>query len=321
MFDKFLNKGSEEEKQRLLDTIAALEKDNDNLRKRLSKKETRAREDPAKRQELEESLNRALTKIQVLEHELETCRSRNTDFEKPSFETFRLSRKEAVEFTERLSSLRSGKQDLLTICCSGGDRTVLSEIPNPDFMEFLIEENNDRGFVLFYDKSSKIFPCYAAVPPFPVKSSSFAVTGDSFDSRALTDISGDNHTAAFVLAHAGESFIGIADSDNLLFGELVRSSVKEKHSKGGWSQKRFERLRDEDIRHHAQKTAEAFDSIMKSHGSIVDYLVLMGDYQLADAITEDCSLEKIKKATDIKPDRHCGDALRKEIWSSLWYRV
>ena len=91
MLDKFLNRGAEEEKERLLNTIKDLKKDNESLRKRLSKRETKAAEDPARRQELEESLKRALTKIGVLEHELEVCRSDNNDSCGPSFKSFKLS--------------------------------------------------------------------------------------------------------------------------------------------------------------------------------------------------------------------------------------
>ena len=38
--------------------------------------------------------------------------------------------------------------------------------------------------------------------------------------------------------------------------ELVETQVKEKHSKGGWSQKRFERLREEDIKNHLDAVQE-----------------------------------------------------------------
>ena len=318
MLDKFLNRGSEEEKQRLLDTIAKLEKDNDNLRNRLSKREAKAAEDPAKR---EESLNKASTKIQVLEHELEVCRSRSyADKEEGMSETFRLSQKEALEFTGRLSSFNSGKEDLLTIYGSDGDQSVLTEVPFPEFDKLINKDRAGNGFALFCDRGSQLLPGFVVIPPFPVESS-FTSKGRSFDTAGISDLIGSERVAAFVLAHAGESYIGITDPGTVIHGELVRTGVKEKHSKGGWSQKRFERLREEDIRHHVEKVRESFDSMMNLHAGMADHLVLMGDRQLAEAITGNCSLKRIIRNTDINPERHCGEALKKEIWSSVWFRI
>jgi len=320
MLDKFLNRGAEEERQRLLDTIAKLEKDNDNLRKRLSKRETKAAEDPARRQELEESLNKALTKIQVLEHELEVSRMEETTGPCVKYGSHRLSQGESRDVISRLSSARSEKDDLLTVYGSPGDPGILSDVPLPEFADLIRGDRTGAGFALFCDRGSKLFPAFAVIPPFPVESS-FAGKGNSFDTAGLAEIIDSDRAAAFVLAHAGESFIGIADAKNLIHGELVRSGVKEKHSKGGWSQKRFERLREEDIRHHVEKVREAFDSMLDSYPGIAEYLVLMGDQQLALAMTEGCIIRRITRTTDIKPDRHCGEALRKEIWSSVWFRL
>ena len=316
MLDKFLNRGAEEEKECLLNTIKDLEK---SLRKRLSKRETKAAEDPARRQELEESLKRALTKIGVLEHELEVCRSDNNDSCGPSFKSFKLSHRESIEFIGLLSSFRSEKGELLSVYGTPRDDEILSKVSVQEIVDVIRDDQGDTGFALFNGGRSELLPVFAVLPPFPVESS-FSVSGNSYEISELSVILNSERAAAFVLAHAGESFIGIADAKNVLFGELVRTGVKEKHSKGGWSQKRFERLREEDIRHHAEKAAAAFDSMMDSHSDIADCLVLLGDIRLAEAIAANCPLERIIRTTDIKPDRHCGEALRKEIWSSVWFR-
>ena len=320
MLDKFLNRGAEEEKERLLHTIKALEKDNENLRKRLSKRETKAAEDPSKRQEIEETLNRALTKIGVLEHELEICRSERKNLSGPAFESIKLLQRDSQEFIRRLSSFRSGKDDLLTVYGSPGDENIIPKVPVQGFVDVVKNDSAGTGFVLFYDGGCEISPAFVVIPPFPVESS-FSVSGSSYETAELSGIINSERAVAFVLAHAGESFIGIVDVKTVLFGELVRTGVKEKHSKGGWSQKRFERLREEDIRHHAEKAGEAFDSMMDSHVNIVDFLVLMGDIRLAESIVSKFDLKRLIRITDIKPDRHCGEALRKEIWSSVWFRT
>lgn len=319
MLDKFLNRRAVEERQKLHETIEKLEKENNNLRKRLSKRETKVAEDPAKRQELEESLNKAFTKINVLEHELEVCRNRKIDNNVRSFESVRLPQKESLDFMKRVSSVRTENDDLLTVYCSPDDTEIISQVQLPEISDILSDIVTEKGFVIFYDRGYNLSPLFAVIPPFPVESS-FSTYGRSFDTNNLSTYFSSKGVAAFVLAHAGQSFIGVSDAENLLYGELVTTGVKEKHSKGGWSQRRFERLRDEDIHHHTEKAGDAFTSMMEFQGSIAEYIVLMGDHKLAEAITKGCNLKRLLKTTDIKPDRHCGDSLRKEIWSFVWFK-
>ena len=85
-----------------------------------------------------------------------------------------------------------------------------------------------------------------------------------------------NTPALIVSAHAGDTFLGVAMSRaGFEVMELVESQVKEKHSKGGWSQKRFERLREEDIKNHLDLILEKLAQLESKYGSIVKYAVLV----------------------------------------------
>ena len=64
--------------------------------------------------------------------------------------------------------------------------------------------------------------------------------------------------------------------------EFVESQVKEKHSKGGWSQKRFERLREEDIKNHVDAVLDKLSVLLAKYGTIVKYAVLSGDESLIE---------------------------------------
>ncbi|MDD2439820.1 MAG: Vms1/Ankzf1 family peptidyl-tRNA hydrolase [Methanosarcinaceae archaeon] len=118
-----------------------------------------------------------------------------------------------------------------------------------------------------------------------------------------------------LLLHAGESFVGFAP-DLLAFEseELIRSSVKEKHTKGGFSQRRFERLREEDIAHHLEKVLKVVNKILEEKLEI-DCVILGGDTQLIKEIEKRLpfELEILEKSMDLKLERLCG----KEVLSTV----
>jgi len=69
-------------------------------------------------------------------------------------------------------------------------------------------------------------------------------------------------------AHAGETFVGIMENDVFIEHDVIRSSVMGKHSKGGWSQKRFQSLVEEDVRHHSDKVRTALGTLIGKHRDI-----------------------------------------------------
>ena len=60
----------------------------------------------------------------------------------------------------------------------------------------------------------------------------------------------------------------------------MESQVMGKHSKGGWSQKRFERLREEDIKSHVDLRAQKLAALMGKYKTLLKYAVLSGEESL-----------------------------------------
>ena len=123
-------------------------------------------------------------------------------------------------------------------------------------------------------------------PPFPVSDSGWRLdyTFDTAQARELLELE-RNRVFCIVLAHAGETFIGISNRDAFIDYEIVRSSVKKKHTKGGWSQRRFERLRDEDIKHHAEKAQGVFEKLIAEYKNELTMVVASGEQNLIKEIT------------------------------------
>jgi peptide subunit release factor 1 (eRF1) len=154
--------------------------------------------------------------------------------------------------------------------------------------------------------------CEAIVLPIPIKSPSWKLA-DRFATSFLEEILSKDYSILVIILHAGESFIGFAPYGQVFdIKEFVRSSVKEKHSKGGFSQRRFERLREEDISHHMDKVFEALDKVLEKN-TLIDFVILSGDSQLIKEIQKrlPINIETIEKPSDIKIEKtNCEDILR-----------
>ncbi|MCC4766659.1 peptide chain release factor-like protein [Methanosarcina sp. DH1] len=289
----------------------------------LEKKEILARQAVSDRQEAEALLNQERIRTRTISHELETIRAESQS--KLKFRGIETLSLQAIQaYISKLKSFHAPADGLLTAYLPSGTR--LSGVISEKVLERVEEENltlldrleTETGLVLFYDIHRMI--CEAIAPPFPVTSSSWQL-GDSFEVSLLEEILNKDYRMLVLVLHAGESFIGFAP-DARVFDteELIRSSVKEKHSKGGFSQRRFERLREEDIAHHMDKVIEALDRVLEEN-KLIDCVILSGDFQLIGEIRKRLpfNLEIIEKPSDIRVEKSGGEEILRTVLSSRRY--
>ncbi|AKB47307.1 hypothetical protein MSKOL_1530 [Methanosarcina sp. Kolksee] len=289
----------------------------------LEKKDILARQAVSDRQEAEALLNQERIRTRTISHELETIRAESQS--KLKFRGIETLSLQAIQaYLSKLKSFHAPADDLLTAYLPSGTR--LSGVISEKVLERVEEENltlldrleTETGLVLFYDIHRMI--CEAIAPPFPVTSSSWQL-GDSFEVSLLEEILNKDYRMLVLVLHAGESFIGFAP-DARVFDteELIRSSVKEKHSKGGFSQRRFERLREEDIAHHMDKVIEALDRVLEEN-KLIDCVILSGDFQLIGEIRKRLpfNLEIIEKPSDIRVEKSDGEEILRTVLSSRRY--
>jgi peptide subunit release factor 1 (eRF1) len=311
------------EVDRLNSRIVELEIDLRGMKNQLEKREALARQAVADRQEAESRLNQELVRTQTLSHELETIREKAP--EKLEFRGIETLSPSAVRaYLSKISSFHAPADDLLTAYLLPGARlsSVLSEkvldMIGEEALTLLERLDPETGLVLFYDIHRMI--CEAIIPPFPVPSSSWQL-GNSFETSLLEEILGKDYRVLVLVLHAGESFIGFAP-DARVFDteEFIKSSVKEKHSKGGFSQRRFERLREEDIAHHMDKVFETLRKVLEENPGI-DCVITSGDSQLIREAQKrlPLNLEIIEKPTDIKVEKTGGEEILKTVLSSRRY--
>ena len=297
----------------------------DSITARLEAKEEIARKAVSQKQVVEEELNSANKKIETLEYELSKLRQKTAN--ELTFRNISNISKQAIDrYFFQISSIKAMENSLITLYLKSGES--LSDLENTNELLDSLEPKNislidkigsSTGIVVFYDTNQMI---QEAVAPFlPVESSSWKLD-NRFDTVPLQHLIEKEVDLLILLIHAGESFIGITGSqDSFTSHQIVRSSVKGKHTKGGWSQRRFEKLRDEDIQHHLEKVSSALHSMVKESSMEIDFIVASGDTRLVFETLKDLNYPVIERSLDVSVDKKNVDKILKEIWSSKRYEI
>jgi hypothetical protein len=251
--------------------------------------------------------------------------------EKPdalAFASRTLLPREALLLEKSLTEIQiSGSLVVLAYSGPNADKDAISDErirSLPEDVAGLIKRlPGDRGFCLFYNR---ILFAIALVPPFPLRVKEH---GSDFTEGVRDDRTAEvsfihemlDVPIILVYAHAGLSLICVAlGSDGLVHQETIKSQVMGKHSKGGWSQRRFERLREEDVRSHANEVMQRLEQLQKEHGIGVEYIVLSGDPILCRAIAE-CATIPVLHRRLRQHDPQDVKAVIEDAYSFLLYRA
>ena len=322
MLGGLFNRKEQERKIELLQTrINELEYENKSLSERLSKQAVRAKKALSDKQVADLGLKKAEERIDTIERELKNLKEEE-DAQPSVRDAVTLTADRASDLLFQIGSLRSRNDDLLTVYLRP-EETVNDldgcELDNSvKYMMARIE--SPTGIALFYDLKRGSMAPQIVAPPFMIPESRWK-RDYAFDTTQLQAILDFNHLICIVLAHAGETFIVISDREKIIEYKIVRSSVKEKHTKGGMSQRRFERLRDEDIRHHGEKARSAFEALIAGYKSELEMVVASGEHNLIKMITQDNDFPLLLRSIDPKAvlEKQNIDKIRVLVWSSRWY--
>lgn len=221
----------------------------------------------------------------------------------------RLSPRDLERILRKLQAFRSTDNDSFT-----GYTQSVGDLP-PDLAESMRSLKSNRGFILIH--SPQLFTL-ALVPPFPIAEKAMSV-GSTFQLDPLREIMETPVIVASI--HAGDSFLGMALSkDGFDDQEVVESQVKEKHSKGGWSQKRFERLREEDIKSHIDAVSDKLSSLSKKYRSIAKYAVLGGDAALTKQVAPTVDVPVVERRLERHDDKN-PNKLLDEVYGFICYHI
>lgn len=283
MLDKLLGRAA------LKSRLAELEDENERLRKRYEAESERRSEAVTDRQEVEREQNKLEDRIAQLEGELERLREQSRDNTAGSALEFRRRERMGLAETEaaleRLESVRTGPEGALTTL-AGGDH------PHPDALESVLDE---RASLV-----DDLDPCVVCaddmglvsvvlVPPIEPELEAPAVWDDRFRLEPRWFLPRGRFTLALVRADLFA--LGVYEDDERIEFHGFESDVKGSHSKGGFSQGRFERIRDGQIADHLERARDALTEQVEGP------LYLVGQREAIDRLAEKSGIDPAERGT------------------------
>jgi len=270
--------------------IEELEEEKRHLERQLDAESERRADAATARQEAEERVNRLEDRIADLEGRLGN-ESERPDLTVRGTESLRGDRLDAI--LDRLRSLDTEPEGALT---------AMIDDEVPDAVSDLL---GDRASLV--DRAAPCLVCIddarlvsVALDP-PLAPDSFVEWDSGF--RLDTDWFHPPDGLTVALVRSNLFAVGVSDDGDLTDVETVETDVQATHSKGGFSQSRFERRRDEQIAAHLDDARSVLDR------RDPDRLVLLGERTVLDDLDREAvSVQTVDASGD--PEEALADATR-----------
>ncbi len=311
--DLFGKKKLEERILELEADLARLEGEKKDLMRTLDKRDERIRKLSAAIQEanlaLKAAEQRASSRASPASEE--EARGESPEDQKPKAR--RLGFRDMDFLLEKLHAIRSPREDLL-VAYYPGPIPEDPAIPQP-LKRAASAINSRRGGIILH--CPQLFSLLL-IPPFPIKESHSHEEAE-FSLNTIREMM--EEPVLLVSAHAGDTFLGVCLSrDKFEAEEMVESSVMGKHSKGGWSQKRFERLRVEDVKAHVDLVIEKLQAMLGRYKPVLHYAVLSGEESLVRQIASSIDLPLVERKLS-RIDSRETNLLLDEVYGFVCYRM
>ena len=230
----------EAEIERLREEIEELEDDKESFRNRFESEKERRSKLSAEKQKAEKELKKLRQKMDNAETEEPEHESQQFSGD---FQDLKL--KEAKSIIQKLSKVKSEERDLVTVFSKEkiseiDDFRGLKNTLNSDQLELIDKKTSLTAFL-----DEELFEVLIGCRPF---SQSDWVLDDSFRVERLQQFIEEEKT--WIIVSAGDSMI-VKEANGRIENRIeVKTRVDRKHTQGGFSQKRFERKREEQLEEH-----------------------------------------------------------------------
>ncbi|WP_396612118.1 Vms1/Ankzf1 family peptidyl-tRNA hydrolase [Haloferax sp. S1W] len=292
--------------------IAELEDERDALEGQLSGESQRRKEAVRARQEAEAEVNRLEDRIEELEDRVERLSGDDDALDFRGTEDLRGDR--LHEILRRLDSVSTGPEGALT-----------AAVPDDRSLPSTVEDAfGDRAPLV-----RRAAPCLALTDDAGLVSVALAPPRlpDAFDQWddgfSLDDEWFAPSSATVVALVRADLFaLGRYEDGELVYETGFESNVKSAHSKGGFSQSRFERIREGQIDDHLDECREALDEYVGDATGDSDTaadLIVLGERTVLGEFRERASQTATVDATG-DPEAALRAASR-EFWTTRLYRL
>lgn len=259
--------GSDEKKiEELQKKVEQQDKEIEKLESMLEAEKNRRKKHTREKQEAEEQINRLEDKLEGLESEEDSQNTQELlERKKTSFRKFKNS-------IQKLGSINSDKKELVTVYSPGklSNHSKIDSIKNSVPEERLTPLLNEESLIIFYDPDLGL-NCFKTRPFFD----EMMDINERFKTEPINGfIERDKN---WLMVSRGKTRLLLEKDGNVEEKEVVRSRVNRQHGKGGFSQGRFERKRDEQVQSHLDEVKKRIENL--------EEIYLLGEKGLCQDLT------------------------------------
>lgn len=215
----------------------------------------------------------------------------------------------------------------------GGDAVSMylpPGLPAPEYQELLGEQRiaatggelalavagAPNGAALFWGRAGKCL----VLPPFPIQEKSIF---NGYVSEPLRRLLNSDFKIGLVLVHLGSYAVGVCQGENLISSKVGTGLVHGRNKKGGSSQQRFQRRRQNQAKEFLERVCLHAREQLEPQARQLDYLAYGGPRQTVLALQRHCPFLKTLEGRALP--RLDVPALRQKVlenavarlWSSL----
>lgn len=152
--------------------------------------------------------------------------------------------------------------------------------PIPDKLSQLVS-GAKNGAVLYWGDIRKCL----VLPPIPVGEK---VVFRGYITEPLRHLVTNDYMIGLVFLHLGSFAIGIYQGEKLISSKVGTGLIHGRHKKGGSSQQRFQRRRENQIQQFLDRVCVYIQKHMEHHSQLIDYVVYGGPYQTQLLLQKRC---------------------------------
>lgn len=157
-------------------------------------------------------------------------------------------------------------------------------------------------------------------PPFPL---AVDVTAAGVESKPVLDVLDSEPVVGVVLLRLGRYAVAVLRGDRLLATKTDTRYVKNRHRKGGSSQRRFERSRERLVRELYDTTCRITRGIFEPYLQDIDHVMLGGERGTLNGFVKRCRLmqdlepKTLSRLLSVdRPNQKALESIAYEVWKS-----
>lgn len=193
----------------------------------------------------------------------------------------------ATRLLRLLEGLES-RRDAETILLRPGDAALDVLRPDDDpaltaTLACLLDRHgrSEAGLVLYWSSTR----AFAVRPPLALPGSA---RYPGWEAEPLLEMLGQPHLLAIFLLRRGGYATGVFRGDILIAAKNGQRFVKNRHRKGGQSQRRFDRIREKQVDELFEKACDVARERFEPYRGVLDALFLGGDRRTVQAFMAQC---------------------------------